>query len=112
MSDFAQVVVFTDQPEGGVSAKKLNISWRDNTIAPAFVSAKPQVAGVTTGDFLLVLRANGTYAKVPATAVGSGATGARGSLWYTGAGAPGTIAGQQAQDQYLNTSNGDVYTYQ
>jgi hypothetical protein len=39
-----------------------------------------------------------------------GTAGARGSLFYTGAGAPGTITGQQNGDNYLNTTNGDVYT--
>jgi hypothetical protein len=40
-----------------------------------------------------------------------GPTGTRGSLWYQGSGAPGTIAGAIANDNYLNTANGDVYTY-
>jgi hypothetical protein len=41
----------------------------------------------------------------------AGASGARGSLEYTGSGAPGVIAGVLANDLYLNTANGDVYTY-
>ena len=40
-----------------------------------------------------------------------GANGQRGSLWYEGAGAPGTISGVLANDNYLNTTNGDVYNY-
>ncbi|MEY9364773.1 hypothetical protein ABH994_007494 [Bradyrhizobium yuanmingense] len=40
-----------------------------------------------------------------------GNTGTRGSLWYEGAGAPGTIAGALANDNYLDTTNGDVYNY-
>jgi hypothetical protein len=39
-----------------------------------------------------------------------GIQGVRGSLFYTGAGAPGTITGQLNGDNYLNTTNGDVYT--
>jgi hypothetical protein len=39
-----------------------------------------------------------------------GAPGQRGSLWYEGSGPPGTISGQQEEDNYLNTTNGDVYT--
>ncbi|WP_051003003.1 hypothetical protein [Bradyrhizobium elkanii] len=39
-----------------------------------------------------------------------GNTGQRGGLWYEGAGAPGTISGQLNNDNYLNTTNGDVYT--
>ncbi|CAM6003641.1 unnamed protein product [Sphagnum balticum] len=42
---------------------------------------------------------------------GSGASGSRGSLWYTGSGAPGTIAGQQNGDFYLDNS-GTGYVYE
>lgn len=41
----------------------------------------------------------------------TGADGTRGSLWYTGAGVPSGITGAQANDMYLNTSNGDVYSF-
>jgi hypothetical protein len=40
-----------------------------------------------------------------------GPIGQRGSQWYEGAGAPGTIAGALANDNFLNTTNGDVYNY-
>lgn len=40
----------------------------------------------------------------------NGTNGVRGSLWYTGTGAPGTIGGQLNGDDYLNTTNGDVYS--
>jgi hypothetical protein len=39
-----------------------------------------------------------------------GVEGDRGSLWYTGTGAPGTISGSQPGDKYLDTASGDVYT--
>jgi len=41
----------------------------------------------------------------------AGVTGTRGSLWNTGAGAPGTIAGVLTGDMYLDTVSGDVYQY-
>jgi len=41
----------------------------------------------------------------------TGAAGVRGSLWYTGSGAPGTIAGAIAQDLYLDTATGNVYQF-
>lgn len=47
----------------------------------------------------------------PGTPGSPGSPGARGSLWYTGTGAPGTIAGAQAGDQYLDTASGNVYTF-
>jgi hypothetical protein len=39
----------------------------------------------------------------------TGSTGQRGSKWFTGVGAPGTIAGSAIGDQYLDTATGDVY---
>ena len=39
----------------------------------------------------------------------NGSAGARGSLWYTGSGAPGTIGGQANGDMYLDTASGAVY---
>jgi collagen type VII alpha len=50
----------------------------------------------------------------PTGAAGStgstGITGARGSDWFVGTGAPGTIGGQLPGDQYLDQASGDVYT--
>ena len=40
---------------------------------------------------------------------GQGDPGARGSLWYTGSGAPGVIAGSTAGDLYLDTASGAIY---
>ena len=40
----------------------------------------------------------------------TGSAGTRGSNWYTGTGAPGTIAGSAVGDKYLDTASGDVYT--
>jgi hypothetical protein len=39
----------------------------------------------------------------------TGPTGARGSYWFTGAGVPGTIAGSQTGDLYLDTVSGNIY---
>lgn len=39
----------------------------------------------------------------------TGDTGARGSRWFTGTGAPGTLAGAQVGDMYLDTATGTVY---
>lgn len=38
-----------------------------------------------------------------------GDAGARGSNWYTGSGAPGSISGSLPGDKYLDTASGDVY---
>lgn len=45
------------------------------------------------------------------TTGGTGTAGIRGSLWYTGTGAPGTIAGAATNDQYLDLASGNVYTF-
>lgn len=39
----------------------------------------------------------------------TGAQGPRGVSWFTGNGAPGTIANSQAGDLYLDLATGDVY---
>jgi hypothetical protein len=38
-----------------------------------------------------------------------GQAGARGSMWFVGSSAPGTISGEAVGDMYLNTATGDVY---
>jgi hypothetical protein len=39
----------------------------------------------------------------------AGAMGPRGSKWFVGAGAPGTLTGQAAGDFYLDSTDGTVY---
>lgn len=73
-------------------------------------------------------RANGSHPNnywfnigefpVPSTVPGpqgpqgpAGPEGQRGSLWYTGTSTPPPLTGLMARDKYLNTSNGDVYSY-
>jgi len=42
----------------------------------------------------------------------AGPTGTRGSLWYSGHGAPGALAPTpQAQDHYLDLDTGTVYLF-
>lgn len=38
-----------------------------------------------------------------------GTDGARGSKWFTGSGAPTTVADSLPGDMYLDTTTGDVY---
>lgn len=40
----------------------------------------------------------------------TGSAGARGATWYTGTGVPTTIVGSMANDLYLRTDTGTVYT--
>ncbi len=41
---------------------------------------------------------------------GAGSQGPRGTAWFTGNGAPGTISGSAAGDLYLDLATGNVYT--
>ena len=41
----------------------------------------------------------------------TGPKGERGSYWYTGTSTPPHLTGLMDRDKYLNTSNGDVYSY-
>ncbi|WP_212754591.1 hypothetical protein [Nakamurella aerolata] len=47
-------------------------------------------------------------AVIDAGAIGQ--AGARGASWFVGNGAPGSIAGSQPGDQYLDLSTGDIHT--
>ena len=39
----------------------------------------------------------------------TGPQGTRGSMWYVQPNAPGTVAGQQVGDLFLNSATGDIY---
>jgi hypothetical protein len=97
--------------------------WSTGSGAPTTGSP----AGVLNGDFYLRSSNGEVYKYVsgawadqgfsivgPAGSAGSaGSAGARGSLWYTGSAAPttGNPAGVANGDNYLRSSNGEVYTY-
>jgi hypothetical protein len=55
-----------------LSSAKLNRMGSGAVINPAFISNKPAASGPSSGDQLLMLKADGTYARVPATAFGGG----------------------------------------
>jgi|SRR5215471_1264042 len=75
-NEIATDIQFTDQAfRTGVNAKKLNLAFTHATIQPAFVADKPAVGSYGAGDYLLLLKADGTYAKIPAGSVGSGTGG-------------------------------------
>jgi hypothetical protein len=70
-------------PSEGVArlaSTKLNQAANGAVINPSFVSSKPPVSSVTSADQLLLLKADGSYARVPATAVGTG-TGGGGDMY-------------------------------
>jgi hypothetical protein len=83
----------------------------------ATLSALP-IAANTDGDIRETLDTHLLYtwdADTSAWATTTGETGAtgpagpRGSLWYAGTGAPGTIAGSRNQDFYVDTTTGNYY---
>lgn len=90
---------------------KLNRVFTINSLDPngAFEIA----SAATRADTLMGFDENGDIEYIANTFQGptgaTGAAGADGSLWYTGAGAPGAGTGTTV-DYYLNTTNGDVYS--
>ena len=76
MSDLSSGYLFVpSEGRDSLSSVKLNAQLNGAKINPSFVSSKPPVSSVTSADQLLVLKADGTLARVPATAVGSGGGG-------------------------------------
>ena len=76
MSDITLGYIFVPaEGTNRLTSPKLNRMGTGAVINPSFISAKPPVSSVTSGDQLILLKADGTYARVPATAVGSGAGG-------------------------------------
>src|SRR5215471_30409 len=76
MSDITLGYIFV--PTDGtnrLTSMKLNRLGRGAVINPSFVSSKPAVSGPSSGDQLIMLKADGTYARVPATAFGGGGGG-------------------------------------
>jgi len=95
-SELVTDIQFTDQAfRTGVNAKKLNLAFSHATIAPAFVADKPPVGAYASGDYLLLLKADGTYAKIPPSAVSSGG---------------GTGSGDMLKAVYDTNNNGTVDT--
>lgn len=78
--------------------------------------APTTVAGQLNGDLYLNITTSDLYQLVSGTWTlesnikgGTGGVGTRGSLIYSGVGAPGTISGQLNNDLYINTTTEDVY---
>jgi hypothetical protein len=81
-----------------------------NAVGP---SATPPASDPTNWGLLAQAGSPGATGPAgPAGSTGStGAAGQRGSLWREGSGPPTVTGGELAGDQYLNTANGDVYTF-
>lgn len=85
--------------------------WWTGTGAPGTIS------GALNGDLYLDTSGNGNiYQLQSGTWVSQGTllgpTGARGTDWFEGSGAPGTVSGAAANDLYLDTSGtGNFYKY-
>jgi hypothetical protein len=76
MSDITPGYIFgTAEGTNRLTSSKLNRMGNGATINPSFISSKPSVSGPSSGDQLIMLKADGTYARVPATAVGGGGGG-------------------------------------
>ena len=89
MSDITPGYLFVpSEGRPGLTSTKLNAAGNGATINPSFVSGKPVSAGYATGDYLLLLKANNTYAKVAPSAIGSGPQGPAGPTGPQGPAGP------------------------
>jgi len=76
MSDITPGYIFVPaEGTNRLTSSKLNRMGNGAVINPSFISGKPSATGPSSGDQLIMLKADGTYARVPATAFGGGATG-------------------------------------
>jgi hypothetical protein len=73
VSDLSTPIIFKNSEHGGQpTPNKLNLAFAGAVIQPAFFSAKPSVSSPGTGDQLLLLRSDNTYARVPASSMSGG----------------------------------------
>jgi hypothetical protein len=80
MSDITPGYIFgTAEGVGRLISSKLNRMGNGAVINPSFISSKPSVSAPASGDQLIMLKADGTYARVPATALGG--TGGGGDMF-------------------------------
>jgi len=81
MSDIQSGYIFVpSEGTNRLTSPKLNRALSGAIISPSFISSKPAVSGPSSGDQLIMLKADGTYARVPATAFGGG-TGGGGDMF-------------------------------
>jgi len=98
-------------PDGTVTV--IGMSWYSGSGAPSSGSGVngDYYLNTATGD--VYTKASGSWgspvANIRGPAGTNGSTGAAGSTWYSGSGAPSSGTGVNG-DYYLNTANGDVYT--
>jgi hypothetical protein len=104
MSDITPGYIFgTAEGVGRLISSKLNRMGNGAVINPSFISSKPSVSAPASGDQLIMLKADGTYARVPATALGGGGTPATGVIVW-GEIPTGTING-------VNQNYGTAFSY-
>jgi hypothetical protein len=106
MSSAYTDVTFSNAPKG-ITANKLNLLRDDLSTAIGSGGGTAGPPGPTgpagpKGD---------TGPAGPASTV-PGPAGVRGSVWNAAVTDPGSFAGQQVSDQWLNTTTGDVWQLQ
>jgi hypothetical protein len=79
MPDLETTIVFTNALSGAPpTPNKLNLAFEKALIQPSFFSRQPTTSGYAAGDYLLLLKADGNYYRVPPSAIGAGAQGPKG----------------------------------
>jgi len=75
-------------------------SQPDDRDIPVIIEPRREVIEITDAADTII------YVTEP---LATGATGPRGTNWYSGHGAPGTIPGSTPGDMYIDLDSGDLY---
>ena len=97
---------------GSSSAATFNFTIPKGDPGDAGAAATIAVGTVTTGaagSSAAVTNGGSSSAAQFNFTIPKGADGVRGTQFFTGTGAPGSITGSAAGDQYLDTASGDLY---
>jgi hypothetical protein len=84
--------------------------FTSGSTAPADIDGEDGYAYLRTTNNDFYIKVSGSWGSpIGNLTGGTGPTGTRGSKWYSGSGAPGTISGSADGDLYLRTSNNALY---
>jgi hypothetical protein len=79
MPDLKTKIIFKNSENGEMpTPNKLNLAFSEAVVQPSFFSSKPTTSGYATGDYLLLLKTDGNYYRVPPATIGAGAQGPKG----------------------------------
>ena len=116
-TNFAGVIVDALNPETPFGAVEMKVPLTPSDIQVDVLNPESDFGGVQVFvpadipvqvDFPVTIA---TEVQIPGPPGPQGPVGVRGSLWFTGSGPPGTIAGALPNDMYLDESTGNTYQF-